>query len=198
MNSFLSNFEQWFLKYVFLSHSDIYSYLLLSYRYLVRDAALSFLGLRHILHNMEITTSYITNVQDDDQWASQSEHLINILHHLLSIFNNWLKHNLLNEVSATAIDWETLEALVGSEGVESAWWTRLRGLLLRGSDFGRFGNGIVEDIEAVRGINIHIVRTGRQLTGVLLSHRSSPTKIQIVQPSSLICVNRMGGNGYHP
>jgi len=127
MNSFLSNVGKWFLK----------------------DTALSFLGLRHILHYMEITTSYITNVQDDDQWASQSEHLINIMHHLLSILNNWFRFNLLNEVPATAIDWETLEALLGNGGAESEWWTRLRGLLFRGSDFGRFGNTIVEDIEAI-------------------------------------------------
>ncbi len=165
MNSFLSNVGKWFLKYVlFFSHSDLTLIYYFSHCYLVRDTALSFLGLRHILHYMEITTSYITNVQDDDQWASQSEHLINIMHHLLSILDDWFRFNLLNEVPATAIDWETLEALVGNGGAESEWWTRLRGLLFRGSDFGRFGNTIVEDIEAVR--SVLIARAGRQLTEV--------------------------------
>ena len=107
---------------------------------------MSFLGLRHIFHNFQTTTDFVTTTHDDERWASRSDDLINVIHHLLSALNLWLQFAVRDDVSTSAVDWETLEALVGTKGQPALWMTRLQGVITDGPDFGKFTNGVVDEI----------------------------------------------------
>lgn len=150
METFLVGFNEWFLKYVFLP--KVFGFNLTFFSCLLREDTLvfSFLGLRHILHNAEITTAYVTSFHDDDRWPAQSEALINIVHHLLSALTLWIQLAIRNEIPPTVIDWDTLEALLGREGKEPVWSSQLQGLISAGSQFGAHEEGIVEELEIVR------------------------------------------------
>jgi len=120
-------------------------------KWFYKDISLSFLSLRHLLHTMQMFSRQAATIHDGAEWAPQTSVLVIIVHQLLNVVFKFLTLALSNnsEVLTYAIDWDTLEALLGREGEESAWATQLRNLTFADPDLGDYGDGIFEQIDAV-------------------------------------------------
>jgi len=116
-----------------------------------KDIALSFLTLRHLLHTMQTFSGQAAIVVHghDVEWARRSNVLVIILHQLLNVMLKFLSVALSDssKVRTDAIDWDTLEALLGREGRESAWMTQLFNLLDANTDLGDHGDEIFEQVD---------------------------------------------------
>ncbi|KLO16627.1 hypothetical protein SCHPADRAFT_926465 [Schizopora paradoxa] len=109
--------KQWFI--------GMDSFILKLERLLKEEVALSFLGLRHILHTFQNATHFIGAVREDASWISQSDKFVRVIFHLMGILRNYLESMLRGDVSVAAIDWDTLEAILGRDGSDSIWVARL-------------------------------------------------------------------------
>ncbi len=101
---------------------------------------------------MQMFSRQAATIHDSAEWAPQTSVLVIIVHQLLNVVFKFLTLALSNnsEVLTYAIDWDTLEALLGREGEESAWATQLCNLTFADPDLGDFGDGFFEQIDAVR------------------------------------------------